>query len=265
MKPDPFSKKDFQHLGEIMYRTRMVGDLNQISTLVSAVGAIVPYEFSGSGIVNLLETGPISVGHSNYPTEFCHLYTNQGYLSDPAIQHLMTTRLPVASSEDPIPCDVPKAVTSLKLDFGIKTCLSSSVRGIGGVCTYFAFSNFDQRQLSKIKTVLDVIAPHFHLGYLRCASDWKELTALRECPILTYREREIMKWVAEGKTNWEISIILGMSLNTLKWHLKNVFTKLGVENRWSAVARWQWRETAIQIPPSQIEQHPKQSITSPRI
>lgn len=49
-----------------------------------------------------------------------------------------------------------------------------------------------------------------------------------------------MKWVAEGKTNWEISIILKVSLNTVKFHLKNVYQKLGgVENRWSAIAQWQ--------------------------
>jgi DNA-binding CsgD family transcriptional regulator len=54
---------------------------------------------------------------------------------------------------------------------------------------------------------------------------------------LTQREAEVVRWVAEGKTNSEIGIILGVSELTAKKHLENVFHKLGVENRATVVAR----------------------------
>ena len=58
-----------------------------------------------------------------------------------------------------------------------------------------------------------------------------------------------MRWVAEGKTNWEISVILGVSLNTVKFHLKNIYEKLGgVENRWSAIANWQSQHNELLLP-----------------
>ena len=58
-----------------------------------------------------------------------------------------------------------------------------------------------------------------------------------------------MRWVAEGKTNWEISVILHVSLNTVKFHLKNTYQKLGgVENRWSAVALWQGSSPELLLP-----------------
>ncbi len=51
---------------------------------------------------------------------------------------------------------------------------------------------------------------------------------------LTAREAEILFWIAEGKANAEIAIILGMNLPTVKKHVHHVLEKLGVENRTSA-------------------------------
>jgi ATP/maltotriose-dependent transcriptional regulator MalT len=50
------------------------------------------------------------------------------------------------------------------------------------------------------------------------------------------REREILALIAAGSTNNIISATLFISQNTVKWHLKNIFGKLGVSNRTSAVA-----------------------------
>ena len=52
---------------------------------------------------------------------------------------------------------------------------------------------------------------------------------------LTSREAEILSWVIQGKTNPEMSIILGIQLTTVKKHLESIFAKLGVENRTAAV------------------------------
>jgi DNA-binding CsgD family transcriptional regulator len=51
---------------------------------------------------------------------------------------------------------------------------------------------------------------------------------------LTPREREVLWWVTEGKTNREIGIILGRSSRTVQIHLNNVYRKLGVETRTAA-------------------------------
>lgn len=54
---------------------------------------------------------------------------------------------------------------------------------------------------------------------------------------LSERERQIMGWVALGKTNPEIGCILRISEFTVKNHLKSIFAKLDVCNRAQAVAR----------------------------
>lgn len=54
---------------------------------------------------------------------------------------------------------------------------------------------------------------------------------------LTPREAEVLLWVAQGKTNAEVAIILGMVESTVKKHLEHVFPKLGIESRNAATLR----------------------------
>lgn len=55
---------------------------------------------------------------------------------------------------------------------------------------------------------------------------------------LTAREREVLAWVARGKTNAEIARLLWLAPGTVRKHLENVYAKLGVSTRTAAVARF---------------------------
>ncbi len=55
---------------------------------------------------------------------------------------------------------------------------------------------------------------------------------------LTAREREVLSWVARGKTNGEIAELLWLAPSTVRKHLENVYAKLGVSTRTAAVARF---------------------------
>lgn len=52
---------------------------------------------------------------------------------------------------------------------------------------------------------------------------------------LTAKELECLRWCREGKTNWEIGEIMLVSEKTVEFHLSNIFRKLGVSNRMTAV------------------------------
>jgi len=60
---------------------------------------------------------------------------------------------------------------------------------------------------------------------------------LEEVLGLTPRVAESLLWLAQGKTNGEIATILGNSESTVKKHVLEIFTKLGVETRTAASLR----------------------------
>ncbi len=84
-----------------------------------------------------------------------------------------------------------------------------------------------------VETVLAVAAG-------RMAFPFVDVNRLTEDPLggLTRREREMLASLAAGMTNAQIAARMAISLNTVKFHLKNLYDKMQVSNRAQAVARY---------------------------
>ncbi|MEM5472436.1 LuxR family transcriptional regulator [Hoeflea sp. AS60] len=54
---------------------------------------------------------------------------------------------------------------------------------------------------------------------------------------LTSREREVLLWTSAGKSCWDVSVILGISEKTVRFHTAQIRTKLNASNTIHAVAR----------------------------
>ncbi len=54
---------------------------------------------------------------------------------------------------------------------------------------------------------------------------------------LTPRERDVLIWLARGKTDRDIATVLALSPRTVQKHLEHIYVKLGVESRTAAVMR----------------------------
>jgi DNA-binding CsgD family transcriptional regulator len=82
-------------------------------------------------------------------------------------------------------------------------------------------------------------APRAARGLDLISDDPAELLALltAESAVLTPRECDVLREVADGRTNSEIASALGLSPATVKTHLDHVFAKTGTEHRAAAVAR----------------------------
>ena len=52
---------------------------------------------------------------------------------------------------------------------------------------------------------------------------------------LTLREREVLQWLAAGKSSWDVSVILGISERTVNWLISRAGRKLNAVNRTHAV------------------------------
>jgi DNA-binding CsgD family transcriptional regulator len=53
---------------------------------------------------------------------------------------------------------------------------------------------------------------------------------------LTPRESQVLFWLYQGKTNGEIGRILGIAERTAETHALRLYPKMGVENRYTAIA-----------------------------
>jgi DNA-binding NarL/FixJ family response regulator len=76
---------------------------------------------------------------------------------------------------------------------------------------------------------------------------------------LTPREREILAFVAERRTNAEVAQTLWLSPETVKFHLANVFRKLDVSSRTEA-ARWARRHGLTE--PTEEGTQPQDAVTA---
>lgn len=84
--------------------------------------------------------------------------------------------------------------------------------------------------------------PQFDPGAAVPAGALAGTTAKPQAPLpietLSERELEVVRLLAQALPNKKIARVMGVSPETVKWHLKNVFTKLGVSGRDDAVARF---------------------------
>lgn len=100
-------------------------------------------------------------------------------------------------------------------------------RGIAGLSIIS-----DRKFTERDRLVLDALVPYLAWAHRQGST----LGRRRSGIALTGREREILEWVARGRTNKEIAGILGVRPSTVRKHLENVFAKLEVNTRTAAVA-----------------------------
>lgn len=70
---------------------------------------------------------------------------------------------------------------------------------------------------------------------IRCAIEFAQASVAASTLTLTSRETECIKWVAAGKTSWEIALILGISPRTVDFHVQNTMSKLKANSRQQAI------------------------------
>jgi len=94
------------------------------------------------------------------------------------------------------------------------------------------------------RLALGLLRPHVHAQWsrLRAEQRWRHALA-RNTPspldALSAREREVLAWVAGGKTNAAIADLLDIRPGTVKRHLENIYRKLGIAGR---------RDAAVLLP-----------------
>jgi DNA-binding CsgD family transcriptional regulator len=174
----------------------------------------------------------------NYPQDWMAYYASKDYASiDPVIRHVYQSPQTFAWKDISQKLEMTpeqEGILNMGAEAGLNNGLCAPVR-IGN-----GFAGFGLASTEKVDAcdpnydLLTAYCNHFYLAFQRLHhADAKPYSNV----ILTVKEREVLLWTARGKSDGDIGDIMGISDNTVKFHLRNIFEKLEANSRTLAVTK----------------------------
>jgi DNA-binding CsgD family transcriptional regulator len=87
----------------------------------------------------------------------------------------------------------------------------------------------EEKEARRFSHLFEGVVPYLQIAMLHAYG--MNGTSISSAPSLSSREHEVLKWLIEGKSNWEIGQILSISERTAKFHVQNLMRKLRATNR----------------------------------
>ncbi|AJD43935.1 LuxR family transcriptional regulator protein (plasmid) [Rhizobium gallicum bv. gallicum R602sp] len=224
-------------LGRFLDQAEGVNECEELFDLLSAfaLNFDCPWIAYGSLTPNQRVLKPVQSGPGvmlNYPEEWQKRYFEMGYaFIDPIIKKSRKRTGAFPWSEvynDESTTEIERRFFDEAATFGLRSGLSVPLHGPDGSFAVMSFAQSWDRQFQKQTTpYLELAALHFH----QRVDNWLKSSRIESAPSLSIREKECMLWVARGKSSWDIGTILGISKNTVNFHMKNVMRKLDAASR----------------------------------
>lgn len=173
---------------------------------------------------------------SNYPHIWQNAYEeNQFAKKDPTIEHALKSTIPLIWSEKNF-----TSATSFyeeATSHGIRFGWSQAIRSAEGLSMLTLSRSADPVSSAELHANMSRL-----LWFNQVISQALQKFALSEKTqnkpvVLTSREAEVVRWTADGKTSFEISVILGIAERTVNFHLNNVMSKLDTHNKIAATVK----------------------------
>jgi len=179
---------------------------------------------------------------SNFPDSWMKHYQEENYDKvDPVLEHCITKNTPICwhefyeYKED---VKINKLFTEL-CEAGLVGGVSVGLRMSSGEVGIISMAKKEvilkkSKEYYQAALYITTLQPYIHDALKRLSHKYQEQ---RKQPRLTKRELECLHWIADGKTSTEIASILNLSESTITFHIKNIISKLKVNNRIQAVAK----------------------------
>jgi len=177
---------------------------------------------------------------NGFPREWFKRYMARSYFTlDPVVRHAQISSLPVTWT-DPAFHDCKYAeFWDEARSLGLSAGLSFTVREQPGVTGILSLARDKKIELPCVDLAALIGRAQMFASMLHQAVVRIDLPNLlpEQNVALTPREREWLKWSADGKTAWEISRILNITERTVVFHVNHVIQKLGASNKVQAIVR----------------------------
>ncbi|MBX3221873.1 MAG: LuxR family transcriptional regulator [Labilithrix sp.] len=174
-----------------------------------------------------------------YPDAWLERYWDESYYAvDPVIDYCSHHVLPVHWDRlVPRMSAAGRRMMGEAGEFGLRSGVSMPVHGPHGELGILSFARTNDGALSRVAlaratTMVQLLGAYIHEAVRRV-----EGVVEAEPVKLSSRERECLRWAADGKTSWEISQIYRISERTVNFHFDNTVEKLKASNRQHAIAK----------------------------
>jgi DNA-binding CsgD family transcriptional regulator len=177
---------------------------------------------------------------NGFPHHWVERYLSRGYFKiDPLVRFAENSTLPAIWDDQMFHQGKSVEFWEEARAFGLQAGLSFAVHEQPGVTGIFSLSrdkalDLHGNALAALVGRAQIFASLLHQAVARI--DLPKLIP-EQGAILTARERECLKWAADGKTAWEIGQILSIAERTAVFHINNVIQKLGATNKTQAIVR----------------------------
>ena len=231
------SKRDMAHLLELSYSSLNCIDRESLNELLKSMDKLFTLEtilYTIGNVNSVYKDNPsVEIVDVSCPKGFVEMYTeNQFHKTDAAIREFLTTLKPVSWQK--IKCQSHKnyPVSVRAPDFGMNDGWTHGVVEPSTMeAAIFFLGSASMDGDIRTSMILEFVIPFLSQAHYRIRKKRPET-----CFKLTPREREILLWIKEGKSSWEISIILNCGKRVVDFHVTNIKHKLGVMNRAQLVA-----------------------------
>lgn len=173
--------------------------------------------------------------HCTWPADCLETYIARGYAKhDPVLRRALL---------DPVAFDWPDAfetraltrrereVMRLRTKFGMCAGRTVPIPEAGGNLGIVSLAGEQPCADDRCRSVVTLVSMYVYHRLQALAAAARE--AIR-AP-LSPREIEVLHWIAEGKSDWQIGRILSISAKTVNYHTENLKRKLGVATRAQAI------------------------------
>lgn len=231
------SKKYSNDVLDFVYSTTSCNSSENFNYLINCLKQIIPFEFATC----VLRRKELSAGEDSYevinidyPKEWLQLYISKKFnLIDPIIiENFSNFKIQYWSDTYKIH-NPPKNFLEISNSFGLEKGYTYGVRTIRNTeASLFSIAGASVEHDPLTETILKYTIPHLHQVLTRIS------TTIPPCRkiFLTTREKEVLNWISQGKSSWDISVILGISEKTVNFHVGSLMQKLDAVSRSHAVA-----------------------------
>jgi DNA-binding CsgD family transcriptional regulator len=234
------TKREMQDVLEILHYSLEATTGDDVYQVLQLIQRVVACPRVIGGVAQLTSKGSFqefnSVINVSYSNDWLYTYGRNGYANvDPVLQSVLRTFKTQVWEQtykhvtSPKQLEFVEEARSYGLTHGITTGMLERRRGFA---SFFSFAGGDSENTNRYKGLLEYLLPYLHRTLLANT----HTPQANRVKGLSPREMLVLEWMKQGKTNWEISRIIGVSERTVRFHVESIFMKLDVGSRTQAVA-----------------------------